>query len=112
MTEVVGIVRKGETSDIIHGQRNWPYEGVYNYIDLPFMTKFFRLYNSDAASSAYIERMIANYDEETESLYPVPATKDTFMKPYLMPRKHLEYGAFWGGATLIGLSSILFYTLK
>jgi len=78
LTEVVGIVKKGETQDIVHGQVNWPHQGVYQWIDLAFMARFFRLFNIDGASQAYVERMITSYDEESEGLYPVPATKDTF----------------------------------
>jgi len=112
LTEVVGIVKRGEKQDVSKGMVNFPYDGVYQFVDLPFMARMFKFSNYDGASQAYVERMIANYDEEEEGLYPVPATKETFFKPYLVPRKHLEYASFWGGATLIGLSSILFYGLK
>jgi len=112
LTEIVGIVRRGECQDITKGRVNFPYEGVYQSIDLPFMARFFRLFNYRGASEAYIERMVANYDEDSEGLYPVPATKDTFFKPYLTPKKHLEQASYLGGATLIGLASILFYGLK
>lgn len=112
LTEITGLVRKGEAQDVVQGQVNFPHEGVFQYVDLPFMAKLFRFTNYDGASQAYIERMIGDYDEETENLYPVPATKGTFLTPYLMPRKHLEYATFWGGATLVGLSSLLLYGLK
>jgi len=112
LTELTGIVRRGETQDMTKGLVNFPYEGVYQFIDLPFMARFFKFFNYQGASEAYIERMVGSYDEESEGLYPVPATKDTFFKPYLMPRKHLEYASFWGGASLIGLASIVLYGMK
>jgi surfeit locus 1 family protein len=112
LTEVVGIVKRGENKDLLKGHVNFPYEGVYQYIDLPFMARLFRLFNYESASQAYIERMVPSLEEESEGLYPVPATKDTFFKPPSMPRKHLESASLWGGASLIGLASILLYGLK
>lgn len=43
--EFVGMVRKGEEEDILKGRRNWPREGVYNYIDLWFMSRLYRSFN-------------------------------------------------------------------
>jgi len=112
LTEVVGIVRKGENKDLLRGQVNFPYDGVYQYIDLPFMARLFKFFNYEGASQAYIERLVPSYDEESEGLYPVPGTKDTFFKPYWMPRKYLESATMWGGASLLGLASIFLYGLK
>jgi len=112
LTEIVGLVKRGETKDVTKGQVNFPEEGVYQFVDLALMAKLFKFFNVDGASQAYIERMIGDDEEESENLYPVPSTKDTFFKPYLLPRKHLEYATFWAGATTIGLSSILIYTLR
>lgn len=112
LTEITGIVRSGESKNILQGRVNFPYEGVYQYIDLPLMARMFRLFNYEGASQAYIERTVESYDEESEGLYPLPATKDTFFKPTLTPRKHLEQATFLGGASLLGLASILLYGLK
>ena len=43
--EFVGMVRRGEEEDILKGRRNWPREGVYNYIDLWFMSRLYRSFN-------------------------------------------------------------------
>jgi len=112
LTELVGIVKRGENKDLLRGQVNFPYEGVYQYIDLPFMARLTRIFNYESASQAYIERMVPSLEEESEGLYPVPATKDTFFKPNNMPRKNLESASLWGGASLLGLASILLYGLK
>lgn len=66
LTEITGIVRRGESSSFIHGRRNWKNEGVYKFIDLNFMARFFRLFNLDAASTAYIERIVPSFDPEAE----------------------------------------------
>lgn len=49
------------------------------------MARFFRLYNIDAASTAYIERLVPSYEGEEEELYPVPASIQNFDKPVLGP---------------------------
>lgn len=112
LTEITGIVRRGESKNILEGRVNFPYEGVYQFVDLPLMARMFRLFNYEGASQAYIERTVESYDEESEGLYPLPATKDTFFKPSLTPRKHLEQASVLGGASLLGLVSILLYGLK
>ena len=111
-TEIVGLVRRGEQQDIINKQRNWPHDAVFSFIDLFFMARFFRISNLNSASMAYIERIVPNYSDEDKSLYPVPASIDNFDKPYLTPRKHLDYSMFWGGATGIGLVSFLRLLVK
>jgi len=74
LTEITGIVRKGEEEDILNGRRNWKKEGVYTYIDLDFMSRFFRLYNHNTSKLAYIERIVPSYEDQEEELYPVPAS--------------------------------------
>ena len=74
ITEITGLVRRGEEENILHRRRNWKNEGVFTVIDLNFMARFFRLFNIDAASTAYIERLVPSYEGEEEELYPVPAS--------------------------------------
>jgi len=115
-TEITGIVRKGEKQDILHRRRNWKNEGVYTYIDLPFMSNFNRLFNIDGASTAYIERVVPSFEskeggeeggEEEETLYPVPANVDNFDRPVVTPNRHLEYCVFWGGSSVLSLLTLL-----
>ena len=65
-TEVTGILRRGEEANILHGRQNWKYEGVFNYIDLNYMSRFFRFFNINAASTAYIERIVPSYEDQDE----------------------------------------------
>ena len=54
----------------------------------------------------YLEKFVRYEDDAEEDLYPVPATRLTFTKPYLTPDKHFSYMSFWGGCTLIGFYSM------
>lgn len=87
-------------------------EGVYQYIDLPSMANEVTYFKNNSISQAYLEKMLGADDDESEQLYPVAATKDSFFRPYLTPRKHLEYATFWAGATTIGVTSMLIYALR
>lgn len=66
LTEIVGVVRKGEKEDILNRRRNWKYEGNFNYIDLGFMSKFFKLWNGADASTAYVELICSGYAKDEE----------------------------------------------
>jgi len=101
-------VRRGEEENILHRRRNWKEDGVYTFIDLNFMSRFFRFFNLNGASAAYIERIVPSYEgEEEEQLYPVPATIDNFDKPVLTPQRHLDYSLFCGTTSVLSLLSIL-----
>ncbi len=55
------------------------------------MARFHRLFNLDAAGTAYIERIVPSYEsEEEESLYPVPATKENFDRPLMTPGRYRD----------------------
>jgi len=102
-------VRRGEEENILHKRRNWKFEGVFTFIDLHFMARFFRFYNISGASAAYIERLVPSYEEEDQELYPVPASIQNFDKPVLGPSRHLDYSLFWGATS--GLSILSFLAL-
>jgi surfeit locus 1 family protein len=82
MCEIEGIVRRGENEDWLKGRRNWPREGIFNWVDLDFMARFFRVFNMDSAKAAYIERVVSSSEDET---YPLPSTKESFDKPLITP---------------------------
>lgn len=42
------------------------------------MARFFRVFNLDAAKTAYIERIVPSLEEDN---YPIPSTKEVFEKP-------------------------------
>jgi len=102
ITEVTGIVRKGEKANWLIGNRNWPEAGNFNFIDLHYMSRLFRFSNYESASTAYIERTVETLEEGAESTYPIPATKDTFFKPYWKPSTHLTYSSLFGVMSLAG----------
>ena len=112
LTEVVGLVRKGEKENWLVGNRNWPEHGNFQFIDLPYMTNLFRFFNIDSSSSAYIERIIEKYDEDSEGNYPIPATPETFFKPRWTPNKHLEYSTIFGGISLISLTTLALNSMR
>lgn len=43
--EFTGLVRRGEEENVLRGRRNWPQEGVFNFIDLWLMSRLFRSFN-------------------------------------------------------------------
>ena len=105
---MVGLLRRGEPEDKF---RNELGKGdildipLFNTFDLNAMTKLSG--TKQIHNKLYLEKIVVNIDDENESLYPVPFTKETFNRPYLMPQKHLDYSRFWAGATGIGIFAIL-----
>lgn len=71
------------------------------------MSRFFRVYNINGASTAYLERIVPSYEEEDEELYPVPASKINFEKPINTPSKYLSNSFFLGGTSAISIVSLL-----
>ncbi|KRX05491.1 hypothetical protein PPERSA_04528 [Pseudocohnilembus persalinus] len=107
LTTITALVRKGETQNILQGRRNWPSQGVFQYIDLDYMARFFRVFNLDGARAAYLERIVPDYDEEESELYPVPASKDNFEQPLQTPSSHLSKFYFLGGTSALSIISAL-----
>ena len=58
MTKVTGVLRPGEKFNPFTGAINWESSNYYKFIDLFLMARFFRLYNIDAASTAYLQRVV------------------------------------------------------
>jgi len=109
---MIGLVRKGELKDAASQVSQEPGSKDLMFIDLSHIAREFKMLNFSEASVGYIEKLLPENDMESEELYPVAATSKTFMRPYLMPRKHLEYSIFWGATTLVGLYSIISYVVK
>jgi len=103
LTEVTGIVRKGETENWLLGRRNWAAEGNFGYIELKHMIPQFKLLNYEQATEAYIERLVATDEEADPTSYPVPATKNTIMKDYLTPERHKQYSKWFGLCSVAGV---------
>lgn len=109
LTEITGIVRAGE-SESLFGKKNWKYEGVYNWIDLPGMATFFNMFNYDSASTAYIERTVPEL-EEGEANYPIPSTKDSFFRSE-SPSDYQKNSNYLAGVSILGLGISLFHRFK
>ncbi|EAR97347.2 SURF1 family protein (macronuclear) [Tetrahymena thermophila SB210] len=107
LTEITGIVRRGEQQDILARRRNWNKEGIYNWVDLDYMGKIFRLFNLDAINTAYIERVVPSFEEGEEGLYPIPATKDTFERPLNTPERHSTFFNFYAATSALSFISML-----
>lgn len=112
LTEVTGIVRKGEHRDYINRRVNFENHAVFQFIDLPYLARFFKFHNTDAASSAYIERIVQEYDEESETLYPVPATKDNFVRPEKTPSLYQKTAGLYTGISALSLVTFLLSAVR
>jgi len=99
LTEITGLVRLGETESWF-GKKNFKYDGVYNVIDLPRMATFFNIFNYDAASTAYIERIVPKLDDG-EAVYPIPSTKDNFFKDE-SAQSYKTYATVFANAAILG----------
>lgn len=105
LTEITGIVRRGETSNILAGRRNWNQLGVYNWVDLDYMGKIMRLFNLDSVNTAYIERIVPAPEEGEEEgeLYPIPSNKNTFEKPLDTPCLHKLLASVFTASSLLSI---------
>lgn len=107
LTEITGIVRRGETSNVLAGRRNWNELGIYNWVDLDYMGKIMRLFNLDSINTAYIERIVPAPEEGEEEgepeLYPIPANKNTFEKPLATPCGHKLAAAVLSASSILSI---------
>jgi surfeit locus 1 family protein len=58
MTKVTGVLRPTEKFNLLKGAVNWESRNSYKFIDLFLISRFFRIYNIDAASTAYLQRVV------------------------------------------------------
>ena len=82
-------------------------DDLFNLIDLNQLSDHFQM-DVSGGKGGFID-LITNEQsgDNEEALYPVTPTQKNFQKPYLTPRKHVEYATFWGGAATIGFLSIV-----
>lgn len=109
MTEITGIVRRGETQNILAGRRNWNAEGIYNWVDLDYMGKLLRLFNLDSINTAYIERIVPlpEEGEEAEELYPNPSNAKSFEKPLETPCCHKLWSNVFSATSVLSIASAI-----
>ena len=86
-------------------------------MDTKLISKEWKLDPNDTIDSVFLDLLARdgdsqNYLASSDSLYPVIPSTSNISGPYLTPRKHLEYCTFWGGTSVIGLSSIFYVLFK
>jgi len=65
------------------------------------------------AGTAYIERIVPNYDDEqSEQLYPVPATKENFERSLVNPVKHRDFSYFLATTSILSFVTVLGFLKK
>ena len=102
--ELSGILKKNESWEVKEAHRRALQRAAEEHlIDLERLGAE----TAGAHAEAYLERMVAN-GQPIQPLYPFPATAERYARPYLTPRRHLEYACFW--ATCAGFG--LLYALK
>lgn len=102
-TEIYGILKKDESWEVDEKQRRTLQRGSEEHlIDLERLA----LGQLGVYTGAYIERMLSN-TEKIGELYPFPSSIERYARPYLTPRRHLEYSFFWGTCTGFGLLYII-----
>lgn len=57
ITTLEAYVRKGEERDILNGLNNWKESKLYKFIDLPWLSRLFRIANESESSVVYLERV-------------------------------------------------------
>jgi cytochrome oxidase assembly protein ShyY1 len=106
--ELIGIVKRDENLEIKRTDRLYPKtDELFNLIDLCQLSEHFGE-NLSQEKGGFIDLIKKDGDlNDEDELYPVAPTNKNFQKPYLTPRKHMEYATFWGGTATIGLLSII-----
>jgi cytochrome oxidase assembly protein ShyY1 len=112
LSEVTGLVRKGERQnsntkvDVTLKPDEQPVKNLQE------IGKQFKILNLIAASAAYVQMFEPENTPISDNLYPVPARKHTFTRPYLTPDTHFNYAVFWGSAATVGFVSIFIILRK
>lgn len=110
--EVIGIVKLDENKEIKRTEYLYPdTDEFHNLIDIEKIFKEFGV-SENYEKNGFIDRIIKDSDDHDTDLYPVTQTTKTFARPYLTPRKHMEYATFWGCSAAFGLFSIIHVLLK
>ena len=110
--EIIGLVKRDENIEIKRTSKMYPKtDEFFNLVDLDQLGDHFGL-SFEGSKGAFLD-LIKNAETEgelgeaEEELYPVTPTNRNFSKPYLTPRRHMEYCTFWGLTATIGFLSIV-----
>lgn len=102
---VVGMLKKGEHLEV--RKKDLKHLEASEELHLVHLAKLNELSKGNAEELFFIERMVGKGSDEQKALYPYATSKDTYIRPYLTPQKHLEYSTFWGLCSGIGLLTII-----
>lgn len=103
ITTVEAYVRRGEEREVLNGLNNWRDSKFYKFIDLPWLSRLFRISNEAESSAIYLER-VPKTEEETE-VVPIPTNKQHVIDD-LRERIELNNKTRDRNVTLIGAGSI------
>lgn len=105
--EVVGLLKRDENLEIKRSDKMYPrLEELFNLIDNEQIGEHFGM-DFSSSKGAFLELIKDAEDDAREELYPVTPSSANFSRPYLTPRRHIEYSTFWGLTACIGFGSIL-----
>lgn len=98
---IEGMLHVSEDSKILESQRKMmDSHKEFLYINLEEFSK--RSGIRDANKDFYLEQL----KNQSSQIYPYQHTKSNFERPYLTPRRHLEYSTFWGACSIFGIWSL------
>ena len=105
--EIIGLVKRDESKEVKRSSKMYPKtDEFFNLIDLDQLEEHFVI-DLKGSKGGFVD-LIKNGDESPDDeLYPVTPSNKNFSKPYLTPRKHMEYCSFWGLTAGIGFLSII-----
>ena len=102
--KVTGILKKSEHFEVKESQqKQFRKSELLQFVDLQTIGK---LSEDQINENFYIEEFISD-SERIDKIYPVKSSRNTYIAPYLTPRKHIEYSVFWGLSTLCGMYGIV-----
>ena len=108
IVRVSGVLRPTEQTNIFKGHVNWQANDYFKFIDLFLMARFFRIQNIDAASTAYIQRVV-DTEEKADSM-PISHTLDEVIKLHEQESPSMADAvtpAVVGGVASFGLALLL-----
>jgi surfeit locus 1 family protein len=105
-TDVVGVVRRGETNNPFIGNTNIPSQWIFQYIDPRYMKIIFEFKNDVDFDDHYLERYVD--DLEDEESFPIPATKNSFLTSNGTPELYQRWARTSGLMSLTSLAGLAF----
>ena len=116
-------MKKDENLEVKRSKTLYPnIEGTHNLIDTQRILADFSIDASTYITTVFVDLLqppaartpgqVGQPHLSGPSLYPVSPSATNFAGPYLTPRRHLEYCAFWAGTAAIGGTSIVYVLMR